>query len=264
MICVPRGNRVARVDQHLPPELGCDVAFDRRRAARRGHRRAEPPGTLTSFPVVFEAAPDAPVAGALRPGITVRDPTNPACPARCTKPSTTSRSTTHGTFHSSTKTDSYAVAVIEEAPFRIDPRRSRRAARPQRHHEPQGHRHPQRGLRRKITVSLLWKPPGVGARPPWTSRKGQRGHLRRSMPTATPRSPSGGSACRARQTPRKGRVLVASALVPLEVAEPYLGMKIEMAATQHGQRHQLLCTLDQPQPFDGKRTVHPPRPPATA
>ena len=55
-------------------------------------------------------------------------------------------------------------------------------------------------------------------------------------------------------TPR-GRVLCSSKLQPLEVAEPYIGMKIEMAATHPGQDTQLLCSLTHHKPFDGTAVV---------
>ena len=53
----------------------------------------------------------------------------------------------------------------------------------------------------------------------------------------------------------KGQVLASSDLTPLTVAEPYVGMKIEMAAVEQGKPGVVLCKLDHHKTFEGKAKV---------
>ena len=49
-----------------------------------------------------------------------------------------------------------------------------------------------------------------------------------------------------------GQLWVASELVDLTIAEPYLQAQLKMAAIEQGQSGAMLCKLDQKEPFEGK------------
>ena len=47
-----------------------------------------------------------------------------------------------------------------------------------------------------------------------------------------------------------GQILASTELTPVTVAEPYLGMKIEMAAVEQGQDGLVICKLTHATPFE--------------
>ena len=56
-------------------------------------------------------------------------------------------------------------------------------------------------------------------------------------------------------TASNGQILASTELTPVTVAEPYLGMKIEMAAVEQGKDGVVICKLTHATPFEGKATV---------
>ena len=48
-----------------------------------------------------------------------------------------------------------------------------------------------------------------------------------------------------------GNMLAASEFIKLKVEEPYLSMKINMAAVERGKKGEMVCDLDITRPFDG-------------
>jgi len=56
-------------------------------------------------------------------------------------------------------------------------------------------------------------------------------------------------------TAGNGQILASTELTPVTVAEPYLGMKIEMAAVEQGKDGVVICKLTHATPFEGKATV---------
>jgi hypothetical protein len=253
MICIPRGNRVARVINISRQNLGCDVALQASGLPAGVAADADTaPRALTSFPVVFEAAADAPVAGALCP-LTVHDPKT-GISGPVTETIHHIEVNNAGTYHS-TSGDRHAIAVIEEAPYHLslDVPPAPLVRNGTMNLKITANR--SEGFTGKIRVTLPWKPPGIGAPPSVDIPKdGNEAYMRinanADAAIATWRICVQGEA----YTP-KGRVLCSSRLQPLEVAEPYLGMKIEMAATHPGEDTQLLCTLAQHKQFEGRAVL---------
>jgi hypothetical protein len=52
-----------------------------------------------------------------------------------------------------------------------------------------------------------------------------------------------------------GPLWVSTQLAELEIAPPFVGGKLEMATAEQGKPAQVLCSLEQKRPFDGKATV---------
>ena len=254
MICVPRGNRVARLVNITRQNIGCDIAFEAGDLPSGLSADHDPvPRSVNSFPVVFEAAADAPTGGTLH-AFTIRDPKS-----GLTGPL---RETIHhvevnnaGTYHSTTG-DRHAIAVIKEAPFHLDLHIPpvplvRNGSMDLRvtagRHE---------GFDGKIKVILPWKPPGVGAPasieiPKDRNEATIRINADATAPVRKWRICAQGEA----SSGPSGRILVSSALVPLEIAEPYLGMTIAMAATEPGRNTEMLCKIEHLKPFRGKASV---------
>jgi hypothetical protein len=255
-ICVPRVNRYATVVNITRDNLACDATFTAD-SLPAGVTLATPPipRSLQSFPAVFEAAADAPLAGGLH-RFTIR--TTGANTPQLAGPL---HETIHhieinneGPYHT-TESDYTPVAVVEPAPVRIevDPPavplvrngtlaltvRAVRAA----------------GFAGPVTARFLWSPPGIGA-PVTVDIPPDKTEARYELNAAADAPVADWQVCVLGEanTPQ-GPVLVASALVPLQVVEPFLSLSLELAATEQGKHTAVVGKLEIAQPFDGAATA---------
>ena len=103
-----------------------------------------------------------------------------------------------------------------------------------------------------VVVKILSKPPGIGARSNIKiAGKDAIGYYPLTANSGTPigeweigvqgeAAANGG-----------GNMLAASEFIKLQVEEPYLSMKINMAAVERGKKGEMVCDLDITRPFDG-------------
>jgi hypothetical protein len=252
-VVVPRGNRYATLVAVRRENLGGEMVLE---------PSGLPPGvTVTAAtagdgideaPVLFEAAADAPLAGALA-GLAVR----PADPGR--KVTGGFRQTVelvygdpNNTVYYGTEVDRLAVAVAEEVPFHLE-------IEPPRVPLVQAGTLPltviakrREGFDEAVRVRLLYQPPGVNAAPEVTIPKGQDraqivlnaegGARTRTWKTAVIGAAKVGG----------GDVWVATPFIDLEVAAPYLGGKLSMAVVEQGRAADVVCELTHLRPFEGK------------
>ena len=111
------------------------------------------------------------------------------------------------------------------------------------------------GFKAPIKLSMLWNPPGVGSQNEVTIGEGQ-------TEAAYPVNASGDAATRtwrivvlANSDAGKGQVWTSSQLAKLTVASPFVSMQIPMAATEQGKSVDVLCKIQQLQPFEGEAKV---------
>ena len=253
MICVPQGNRVGRVVNLGRSNIGCDldleaphlpsgVVLDSDTASR----------SINTMPVIFEATSEAEIAGALYK-LNVRDPkTGLAGPFDETIHHIEVNNA--GTFHSY-HDERIAIAVIEKAPFELEldvppvplVKNGTMSLRIRALRDPE--------FKEAIRVTLPWRPPGVGAPSSVTIPEGKNEVLmginaNSSASVAKWRIFVSGEA-----TCSKGPVLVSSKLQPIEIADPYVGGKIELAATELGQDTDLVCSLTVHKEFEGEARI---------
>lgn len=252
---VPRGNRYAAVVNITRENLACAAAFE---------TSGLPPGVtmhcapiskaITTFPVVFEAAADAPVGGALVP-FSIRSTEEGAAV------SGSLIDTIHhidinnqGPYHS-VRLDRIATAVVNEAPFKIEvvpppvPLVKNgslglivRAVRSEGYAEP-------------ITLRFLWSPPGVSG-PVTISLPGDQSEIAYELNANNDAAIAEWQVCvLAEAATPQGTVLVSSALTPLRVAEPYLAMTLDLAATEQGLNTAMVAKLEVPHAFEGEATA---------
>ena len=113
----------------------------------------------------------------------------------------------------------------------------------------------QPGFEDAIQVTLPWRPPGVSAPSSVTIPKGKN--------EVTMGINANGSATVAKwrvfvtgeATCSKGPLIVSSKLQPIEIADPYVGGMIELAATELGQDTDLVCTLSVQRGFEGEAQI---------
>lgn len=253
MIEVPRGNRLAIVPNILRANLGCDANFLAPQlpggVSMISHTA---PRSISSFPVLFEARPDAPIAGGLYQ-FSIEDP----------------KTKTRGPFterishlyvnnqgdYQVTDTEKISIAVIEEAPFHLElfvppvplvrngttnlKITAKRAE----------------GFDKKIRVVLPWKPPGVGSPvsvdiPAGKSEAVITLNANGDAPVAKWPLLVTGEAITDR-----GVVRVSSQFSSLEVAEPFVRFSLAMAATNPGKDTQVVANIEQLEAFPGEARV---------
>ncbi|MEZ5299314.1 MAG: PPC domain-containing protein [Verrucomicrobiales bacterium] len=134
-INVPRGNRFATVFNAARSEFGGDLVFEFPQLPQGVTAKAVPlPGSQTQGVVVFEAAPDAPVAGGLFDMVTRHADANTGISGPFSQNVELVTGPPNNTVFYANTYNKLPAAVVEEAPFKVElvpPWRSRscRAAR---------------------------------------------------------------------------------------------------------------------------------------
>lgn len=252
---VPRGNRYAAVVNVARENIACDAVFE---AASLPPgvtmNAARIPKSVTSFPVVFEAAPDAPDGSGLH-AFRIRSEGTPA-PLTGKLVDTINHIdiNNQGAYHSASF-DRIAAGVMMEAPFKVDLdtppvpivkngtlNLKVRVAR-------------QPGYAEKITVRFLWNPPGISG-PTTIDIPGDKSEGEYELHASGDAATGDWQVCVLAEagTP-KGPVLVSSALTPLKVAEPYVSLTLDLAAGEPGKPGAMLAKIENLRPFTGAAKV---------
>lgn len=252
---VPRGNRYAAVINLTRENIACDSVFEAGSLPAGVTMHSPPvPKSITTFPVVFEAAPDAPVAGGLHPFSLRATGDTPALTGKLTDTIHHVDVNNEGQYHS-VSSNRIATAVTAAAPFKIDldtpsvpivkngtlvlKVRATRSA----------------GYAEKITVRFLWNPPGLSG-PVTLEIPGDQSEIAYELNANNEAAVAVWQVCvLAEANTPQGPILVASALTPLKVAEPYVTMTFDLAATEQGKSTSMLAKIETPHPFEGPATV---------
>lgn len=257
-VAVPRGNRFAVLVRADRQNVGGPVALE----------FGNVPGGLSVHqsgieadhgvtPVVFEAAADAPLAGALldvrgrlKPGEGVAELVGAfrqTIPLVIAAPNETVYYQTHVTR--------LAAAVTQPAPFRIDiePPKSPLVQNGSKALKVRVTR--EAGFTGEVTLQMLWNPPGIASAVtvPVPGGAAEVLYPLSAAPDAPVRTSN--VVILARAGVAGGDVWVSSALTPLQVERPFVTGTIQMAATQRGQTAPLLVKLEPVRPFEGAATL---------
>ena len=255
MIPVPRGNFAATSFTITRRNFSGDLDFIAQNLPKGVTMHApKAPSNFTSVPVLFSAKPDAPLSKALtnidinhkKPDSNVTISGNYRHRVDLVYGPPNNRTYYEGTY------DVLPVAVVEPVPFRV------------KLHTPATPivRGGSLSLKvevirdanftKDVVVKILTKPPGIGASSNIKiTSKNSVGYYPLTANAGTPIgewefgvqgevAASGG-----------GNMLAASEFVKLKVEEPYLSMKINMAAIERGQSGEMVCDLDINRPFEG-------------
>lgn len=257
-VSVPRGNRSAvvlsasRIDfggpltlrgENLPPgvTLECPVI----------------PGNLAIVPVVFHAAPDAPLAGRLSDVIgALTDPQRPDLKVEggVRQDVALVRGQNNNPFWTE-RTSKLPVAVTNEAPFAIT------AVEPKVPLVRGGSTELKIVAQRKddfkapIKIDMLWLPPGVGAGSSATIAEGQTEAVIPINAAGNAEISTWKIAVRGEANSGNGNLLVCTPFINLRVAEPYLAMTFEQAAVEQGKETELVVHVEKKTDFAGAAKV---------
>jgi hypothetical protein len=255
VITVPRGNRFATLISARRTDFGGELVFGAEGlpagVTLRTDRMA---ANIDAMPLVFEAAPDAPIGGRL---------------LDLTAAWTNGASQVTGRFHQDielvqgpnnttyygTSVDKLCVAVTREAPFKlamVDPKvplvqggsmRLEIAAEREK------------GFDEPIEVNMVWNPPGVSSQPEATIPKGGTNVFYQLNAGGGAEVRSWKIAVLGHATVAGGQLYVSTRLADLEVAAPFLTGKIETLWVNPGNPGKLTVNLQHAKPFEGTATV---------
>jgi hypothetical protein len=254
-IAVPRGNRFATLISAKRANFNGELKFDLPDLPPGVTLAADPlAGNVDAEPLVFEAAPDAPLGGRL-------------LDLSATGANAASRVSGHfrqdvdlvegpnNTTFYSTSVDKLYVAVVNAVPFRL------RIAEPKAPLVQAGsmaldivaERRP--GFDAPIELAMIWNPPGVSSQSEATIPRGATNVFYQLNATDGAEVRAWKIAVLGHAPVAGGEVYVSSQLAPLEVAPPYLAGKIETLVAHPGAPATLTVDLQQLKPFAGKAKI---------
>ncbi len=254
---VARGNRYASVINLKRENAGWDVAFETA-GLPPGIRLITPPipKSLNSFPVIFEAAADAPLGLSLQK-FTIR-PVGENAPQDVT--GSLSDTVNHieinneGVYHSYT-TERIPTAVIEKVPFTISLETpavpivkngklmlKMRVTRDE-------------GFKEKIVTRFLWSPAGISG-PANIDIAPDKNEAEYELNANGEAAVGTWQICvTAEANTPHGKSLISSQFVPLTIDEPYLNFSLDLAAGIVGKPSGLVAKIEHLRDFEGQATA---------
>lgn len=253
-VVVPRGNRFAQLMRVTRSEFGGDVKLSCPDLPEGVTMQCDTVlSNLSEIPVVFEAKADAPQAGKLcQVNAESADPKNEA-KGGYLQPVELIYGQNNSAMYS-VELPKLSIAVADEAPFKL------RIVTPKVPLVQNGEMalkvvaERSKDFKGPISVRMLFNPPGVGAAAAvdMTADKDEVDYPISANGNAPPHK---WKICVLGEADVNGPMWVSSDLTDLEVAEPFMDMKIDMAAAEQGKPCSVLCHVDNRTKFDGKATV---------
>ncbi|MBI5800736.1 MAG: pre-peptidase C-terminal domain-containing protein [Verrucomicrobia bacterium] len=258
-IVVARGNRFASLQSvrrtDLPGDSG-DLEFAMEGFPSGVTMQAAPvPRDQTTWPVVFEARADAPIAGKLA-NLAVRTTSEAKTPAKggIWQNYDLVQDGNNGVYYQ-TWTDKLAVAVVDELPFKISVEPLKAPLVQSGSLDVTILAERKEGFDDPIKVINLYNPPGTGSTPDITIPKGQK------SATYTLNA-NGGAVVKAWKiaflgsaSVSNGTAYASSQLTDLEVAPAFVNGKLAQTNTIVGTPVKFICALDQKTAFAGRAEV---------
>lgn len=255
-IAVPRGNRYATLISASRENFGGDLVL-RADGLPQGCTMTcdNMAANLSVLPVLFEAAPDAPVAGTL---------------ARLKGQHADPKQGIAGEFHQqvdlvigspgqsvywSHSVDRVAVAVTREVPFLL------RIVEPKVPLVRNGAMdikvvaEPKNGFDAPIRLQMVFDPPGVNSARNVTIDKGKSEASIRLNANNRAQIRSWKIVVNGTANVGSGPAWVSSQLATLRVAEPYLTLALEKASAEQGEEAEIVCKVEHRRPFEGTAKI---------
>lgn len=248
---IPRGNRYAAVINVSRENIACETAISAGQLPAGVSLTVPPvPRSVNNIPVILEAAADAPVAGSLVPFSIRSTGDAPPLSGKLVDTINHVEVNNEGVYHTASF-DRIATAVTVEAPFRID---VDAPAAPVVKNGTIGLKvrvSKNAGYAEKITTRFLWNPPGISG-PATVDIPGDQSEISYELNASNDAAPGDWQVCvLAEANTPQGPVLVSTSFVTLKVAEPYLSMTLDLAATEQGKNTAMLAKVEITHPFEG-------------
>jgi hypothetical protein len=251
---VARGNRYATLMRATRSEFGGDVSIAAPSLPDGITMTAPDVANITDVtPVVFEAKPDATIGGKLcELDAKAADPKQNVSGHYLQTVELVYGQ--NNTMLYKTAVDKLAVAVTQEAPFSLH------LEQPKVPIVQNGTMEMKVAVQRKadfkgvVSLRFLFSPPGVGA-VAGVDVPGDKAETLYPVNTNGNAPLRKWKVCVVGFSDVNGQLWVSSELVDLEVAKPYVAGKIQLSAAEQGRTAQILCKLEQLEPFEGKAKI---------
>jgi hypothetical protein len=251
-ISVPRGNRYATLMRNIRSGVNGELTLTAGKLPDGITMAAEPFRTQTDVtPVVFEAKADAPIGGKLCDFV-AKGPADAkeAFESKLIQQVELVIGQPNNTPYSHTQVHQFAVAVTQEAPFKLS------LIQPKAPLVQNGLLKLKIVAERKpdfkgvINCRMLFDPPGVNAQP--VDMPADKSEVEMAISASEGAAPRQWKICVTGSSNVDGPLWVSSQLVDLTVAPPFLSGKVQMAAIEQDTTSQIVCELTQSVKFDGK------------
>jgi hypothetical protein len=254
-IQVPRGNRFVTLISAKRSNLGSAIEFDLPALPAGVHMSCDHmAANMDSMPLVFEAAADAPISGALLDLVASGTNAEGAVTGRFKQEIELVPGPNNTSFYG-TSVDKLSVAVVKEAPFKlrvIEPKVPLVQSGSARL-EIVAERNP--GFDEPIEVNMVWNPPGISSQSEATIPKGATNVFYQLNAGGGAETRTWKIAFFGQATVEEGKVYVSTQLSPIEVASPFLTGKIETTWVNPGKAAKMTVNLQQSKPFEGKASI---------
>lgn len=254
-IAVPRGNRFATLISAKRSDFNGELHFE---------LPGLPPGVtmaadtlergVDSEPLVFEAAPDAPIGGRLL-DLTATGTNADGNVTGHFRQDVGLVEGPNNTTYYSTSVDKLCVVVVKEAPFKlriVEPKVPLVQAGSMAL-EIAAERKP--GFDEPIELAMIWNPPGISSQTEATIPKGATNAFYQLNAADSAENRVWKIAVNGHATVEGGEVYVSTQLAPLEVSSPFVAGKIQTLVANPGKPATLMVDLQQLKPFEGKAKV---------
>jgi hypothetical protein len=255
---IPRGGYYAMSVNVSRQNFGGDLAFEMPKlpAGVELVQGGPIPKNLSTFPVLLKAAPDAPIAGGMF-ALNVKniDPAGPAVTGSFQQQLDFVRGEPNGTLYYSANYAGLPVSVTEAVPFSvtIDTPKVPIVRDGTLNLKVRVNR--QEGYEKKITVRLLWSPPGISNPATMTFNEKDTELLYELNANANAELGKWKLTMMAESDTDKGKVVTATPFTEIAVEEPFVTMKMSMGNVNQGQKGELVAELEQLRPFEGQADV---------
>lgn len=253
---VPRGGRWLSVFQIERNGVGGDMKIECNDlpAGVKMHVPAMRKGQ-NQVPIVFEAEPEAVVAGSLA-DLTVR-PTDEKTKVvgRFRQNAVFVRGYPNETGYYSTQVERYAVAVTEESPYSIEVEQPATPILRSGQMNLRVTAKRKEGFDEAIVLEMPYRSPGIGAAANTTIEKGK---TQASFPISASGDAQDGEwplVILAHSNVKGGGLYTSSQLAKLTVAPQLLGGEVQMSAAEQGQTVEVVCKLSKVRDFSGDATL---------
>lgn len=255
-IPVPKGNRNATIIQATRTNFGGDLVLSAEGLPAGVTMHADKmAANVNQMPVVFEATPEAEVAGKLTQLIGSHADPNQNIRGSFALPVNLVTGPPNITIYYTTIERELAVAVTEECPFKISVVEPKVPLVQNGSMQLKVVAERKEGFTAPITCYFPFNPPGVGSAGSATIGEGQTETYYQINANGKAAAAKWSVVVIAQANVGNGPIWVSSQLVPLEVAAPYMTLAIQMAATEQGKPTEVVCKVTPSTPFDGEAKV---------
>lgn len=253
---VPRGGYYAMTVNTTRRSLAGDLVFD---------LPALPPGvtwesatiprSVSQFPILLKAAPDAPLSGGLF-SLKVKN-TDPAKPVVGTfkQPLDLVRGPQNGVEYYTRYNEDLPIAVVEELPYTITVDQPKVPIVRNGTMKLKVRAHRKEGYDKPIIVRMLWKPPGITTPASMTFGAADTELEYELNASASAEVNTWNVGVLAESDGGKGLMKTASPFIKLSVEEPFVNMKLSMATTKQGQPTEMVAEVENLREFGGSADV---------